>query len=83
MPLHHFFEVHGLGEHDIHLHADNRGGQNKNTMVGYLLWHVLTGLHQMITLSFMIAGHTKISPDWCFRLLKKRYVIYMFVETHL
>ena len=82
--LHHFFEVHGLGERDVHLHADNCGGQNKNNiMVGYLLWRVLTGLHRSITLSFMIAGHTKFSPDWCFGLLKKRYVIYMFVETHL
>ena len=71
--LHHFFEVHGLGEQDVHLHADNCGGQNKNnTMVGYLLWRVLTGLHQNITLSFMITGHTKFSPDWCFGLMKKR-----------
>ena len=71
--LHHFFEVHGLGEKDVHLHADNCGGQNKNNiMVGYLLWRVLTGLHNNITLSFMIAGHTKFSPDWCFGLLKKR-----------
>ena len=69
--LHHFFEVHGLGE-DVHLHADNCGGQNKNIMVGYLLWRVLTGLHENITLSFMVAGHTKFSPDWCFGLLKKR-----------
>ena len=71
--LHHFFEVHGLGEQDVHLHADNCGGQNKNNaMVGYLLWCVLTGLHQNITLSFMITGHTKFSPDWCFGLMKKR-----------
>ena len=71
--LHHFFEVHGLGEQDVHLHADNCGGQNKNNaMVGYLLWRVLAGLHNSITLSFMISGHTKFSPDWCFGLLKKR-----------
>ena len=71
--LHHFFEAHGLGEKDVHLHADNCGGQNKNNiMVGYLLWRVLTGLHNNITLSFMVAGHTKFSPDWCFGLLKKR-----------
>ena len=49
--LHHFFEVHGLGEKDVHLHADNCGGQNKNNiMVGYLLWRVLTWLHDNITL---------------------------------
>ena len=71
--LHYFFQVHGLGEKDVHLHADNCGGQNKNNiMVGYLLWRVLTGLHNNITLSFMIVGHTKFSPDWCFGLLKKR-----------
>ena len=72
--LHHFFAHHGLGEKTVHLHADNCGGQNKNaTMVQYLLWRVMTGLHTEITLSFMIPGHTKFSPDWCFGLLKKRY----------
>ena len=73
--LHHFFEVHGLGEKNVHLHlhADNCGGQNKNNiMVGYRLWRMLTGLHENITLSFVIADHTKFSPDWCFGLLKKR-----------
>lgn len=42
-------------------------------MVQYLLWRVMTGLHSEITLSFMVPGHTKFSPDWCFGLLKKRY----------
>ena len=43
--LHHLFEVHGLGEKDVHLHTDNCGGQNKNNiMVGYLLWRVLARL---------------------------------------
>ena len=72
--LHHFFVHHGLGEKVVHLHADNCGGQNKNaTMVQYLLWRIMTGLHTEITLSFMIPGHTKFSPDWCFGLLKKKY----------
>lgn len=72
--LHHFFAHHGLGERTVHLHADNCGGQNKNsTMVQYLLYRVMTGLHTEITLSFMIAGHTKFSPDWCFGLLKRLY----------
>ena len=72
--LHHHFVHHGLGETTVHLHADNCGGQNKNaTMVQYLLWRVMTGQHDQITLSFMIPGHTKFSPDWCFGLLKKRY----------
>ena len=70
--LHHFFAHHGLGEKTVHLHADNCGGQNKNAiMVHYLLWRVMTNQHTEITLSFMIPGHTKLSPDWCFGLLKK------------
>ena len=72
--LHHFFTHHRLGEKTVHLHADNCGRQNKNTiMVQYLLWRVMTVQHTKITLSFMIPGHTKFSPDWCFGLLKKRY----------
>ena len=38
----------------------------------YLMWRVLTGLHQSITLSFMMVGHTKFAPDWCFGLVKRR-----------
>ena len=72
--LHHYFAHHGLGERLVHLHADNCGGQNKNaTMVQYLLYRVMTGLHEEVTLSFMITGHTKFSPDWCFGLWKKKY----------
>ena len=33
----------------------------------------MTGLHDEIHLSFMITGHTKFSPDWCFGLWKKKY----------
>ena len=72
--LHHFFAVHGLGERDVHLHADNCVGQNKNnTMLHYLVWRVMVGLHRKISLSFLIVGHTKFSPDWCFGLLKQRF----------
>ena len=72
--LHHFFAVHGLGETTVHLHADNCVGQNKNnTMLQYLLWRVMVGLHHSITLSFLVVGHTKFSPDWCFGLLKQRF----------
>ena len=69
-----FFARHGLGERSVHLHADNCGGQNKNaTMVQYLLYRAMTGKHEEIILSFMITGHTKFSPDWCFSLWKKKY----------
>ena len=72
--LHHFFETHGLGETSVHLHADNCCGQNKNRfMMYYLMWRVLTGLHHEIKLSFLIVGHTKFAPDWCFGLAKQCY----------
>ena len=33
-------------------------GKNKNnSMIQYLLWHAMTGLHHSINLHFMIAGH--------------------------
>ena len=34
----------------VHIHADNCAGQNKNIVVEYLLWRVLTELHWSITL---------------------------------
>ena len=56
----------------MHLHADNCVGQNKNnTMLHYLMWRVLVGLHKRIVFSFLVVGHTKFSPDWCFVLLKQ------------
>ena len=56
--LDYFFEQSGLGE-TVRLHADNYSGQNKNnTMVQYLMWRVLTGLHNTVNLHFMITGHT-------------------------
>jgi len=34
---------------------------------------VLTGLHYWISLNFLIAGHTKFVPEWCFGLLKQAF----------
>ena len=71
--LHHFLATHNFGEAH-HLHADNCSGQNKKHYVmQYLAWRVLSGLNKSITLSFLIVGHTKFSPDWCFGLLKQAY----------
>lgn len=39
----------------------------------YLMWRILTGLHEEIKISFLPVGHTKFSPDWCFGLLKRQY----------
>ena len=38
----------------------------------YLAWRILTGLNK-ITLSLLIVGHTKFSPDWCFGLFKQAF----------
>ena len=72
--LHHFLATHNFGEANLHFHADNCSGQNKNRYVmQYLAWRVLSGLNKSITLSFLIVGHTKFSPDWCFGLFKQAY----------
>ena len=77
--LHHFFTNHGLGEISVHLHADNCSGQNKNRfMMYYLMRRILAGLHHEIKLSFLIVGHTKFAPDWCFGLAKQ-----CFQQSHM
>jgi len=69
-----FFKYHGLGEKRVWLHADNCVGQNKNNMLmWYLAWRVMNGLHSEITISFMLPGHTKFSPDSVFGIYKLCY----------
>ena len=67
--LHHFFEMHGLGDVQVHLHADNCVDLYKTNTCG----RVLSGLHSNVTLSFMVVGHTKFSPDCYLGLLKQHY----------
>jgi len=72
--LDYFFLNFGLKEKTVYLHADNCSGQNKNNaMLHYLLWRVMTGRHDEIQLSFLLAGHTKFAPDWCFGLFKRHF----------
>ena len=33
----------------------------------------ITGEHTNITLSFLVVGHTKFAPDWCFGLFKRLF----------
>ena len=33
----------------------------------------MTNQHTEITLSFLVVGHTKFAPDWCFGLMKRLY----------
>lgn len=39
----------------------------------YLAWRVLSGLNTHIEISFLLVGHTKFAPDWCFGLLKQKF----------
>ncbi len=72
--LDHFFDNDGLGEDHALLTADNCVGQHKNNaVIQSLMYRVLTGKHTSMTLSFMLVGHTKFSPDGYFGLIKKRY----------
>ena len=71
--VHDFLENHSLGEEELYLSADNATGQNKNNMVmWYLLWRCLTGRNTKVHISFLIAGHTKFSPDGGFGLMKRK-----------
>jgi len=68
--LHHFFAEYAIGVTNVHLNADNSAGQNKNNLkLFYLAYRVACGLHKSVHLQFMLAGHTKFSPDWCFGLM--------------
>ena len=72
--LHYYFANYGLGEMDALLHCDNCSGQNKNRFVlWYFAWRVAVGLHKSVILNFLIVGHTKFAPDWCFGLLKQAF----------
>ena len=74
--VHHYFQNHGLGETRVHLHADNCAGQNKNNcFLWYLAWRAINLLHDSISYSFLIAGHTKFGPDRCFGIIKRSYKV--------
>ena len=72
--LHHFLATHNFGEGNVHFHCDNCCGQNKNKyLMFYMMYRILAGLHNEITVSFLPVGHTKFSPDWCFGLFKRHF----------
>ena len=69
--LHHFLAVHGFGEKKVHFHCDSYCGRNKNRfLMYYLMYRILTGLHDEIVVTFLPVGHTKFSPNWCFSFFK-------------
>ncbi len=56
------------------LFSDNCVGQNKNNaLIHYLAWRVATGRNVRIEYNFLLAGHTKFSPDRGFGLVKLAY----------
>ena len=59
---------------NVHFHADNCVGQNKNkSVLAYMAWRVICGLSQSIELSFMRVGHTRCAVDAYFGLIKKKF----------
>ena len=70
----HFLANYGLGETTVQLYCDNCSGQNKNNyLMWYLAWRTLHQLQTSVSVNFLITGHTKFGPDWCFGLIKHRY----------
>jgi len=79
--LHHFLEVHGEGETELLLHAENCCGQNKNNgLTQYLARRTVP--HKTIQISFMIPRHTKFAPDRFFGVFNKKFQM-SNVETML
>eukprot|EP00731_Ephydatia_muelleri_P004661 Em0002g837a len=69
--VHAYFHLYGLGERSVTLQADNCTGQNKTTtLLWYLAWRVITGLHDRIQLNLMLPGRTTFRPDSYFGLFK-------------
>ena len=33
----------------------------------------MVGLHEEVERAFLVVGHTKCAPDWCFELLKRKF----------
>ena len=51
----------------VHLFLDNAGSTNKNQfLMGAILEMTERGIFDYFRASFMVAGHTKVSPDSCF-----------------
>lgn len=73
--LHHFLasELTAREARTLQLTADNCAGQNKNRwMPWYFAWRTIVGLHDVIDVSFLVAGHTKNMCDARFALIKRQ-----------
>ena len=65
--LHHFLQYYGIGEKEMHLHADNCAGENKNSS---MMWYL--AVHTTVSMHFMLAGYTKFTSDWWFGLIERK-----------
>ena len=62
------------GEKHLKLTCDNCVGQNKNNAtIRFCQFLVMAGYYETVELNFMIAGHTKFSPDRNYGMTKKLY----------
>ena len=72
--LHHYLNSCQEDIPKLVLHADNCCAQNKNkSVVAYLSWRMIQGLHKELEYVFMEAGHTRSLVDGCFGLIKMKY----------
>ena len=71
--IHGYLNQHSFGISNLSLQANNCTGQNKNFFIFYLVWWILNKMHDRITNNFLLAGHTKFTPDRCFGLIKQNY----------
>jgi hypothetical protein len=72
--MHHLFTNYRVGKTHVDLNCDNCSGQNKNKFVfWYCAWWAMHKLHHNLDLHYLITGHTKFAPDWCFDFIKQRF----------
>lgn len=68
------FKLDQINSQKIVLFSDNCVGQNENNAVlQYLLWRVMSGKNDNISLHFLLTGHTKFSPDRNFGIIKSKF----------
>ena len=68
-----YVNTHANGRTTASFHADNCVAQNKNNLIMQLMvYFIIIGKLQEISVNFMIPGHTKFMPDGFFGLLKRK-----------
>lgn len=65
------FYTHTTLVKQLHLHGDCSGHNKNRYIMQYLARRILIGLNKILSL---IVGHTKFSPNWCFKLFKQAFL---------